>query len=360
MTYAIDARWMSGPLRGMGKFAHTLIEPIRDQVILLHPDRVAIQSRVSRLANSLPPYWEQTTLPRLCRELGVETLICPYNTAPLRLPQNVKLILVVHDLIFLERWRKLPPSGPLYQTLGRIYRRQVVPRIIARADRIITVSKFTRDEILQRFQLRSAIEVIPNSVPDDWFIDKPLPLDERRPEILTVTGFSASKNLAGLFRAYALFASNLAPLHLPVPMLRVVGIADRMHHRVQAIARAHGIAPFVTLESYLSPDTLRDLYRHASLFISASLYEGFGIPIIESMASGTPVLCSKTTSQPELLDGHGWYFEPRDPRDIARSLTAAWQNTALRNRFAREGLARARRYSRRTISGRILDFWNKH
>lgn len=361
MTIAIDARWMIGRYRGMGRFAHSLIDPIRNKTLHLVPKGYAVNydnldGVVSRGA-ALFPYWEQHVLPRLCKQLGVETLICPYNTGPIRLPRHTRLILVVHDLIYLQSWLKLPPSASLYQTLGRTYRRLVVPHVIRRADTIVTVSEYSRSEIRDRFNLpESRIKLIPNSVSDDWFTQQPMDIDARAPSILTVTGNSSSKNLNTFFRAFSLFTLRL-PRGENIPMLRVVGIKDHQRNHVFRLADRHRIRGSIRIEPFLEPAQLRELYRNSSLFVLPSLFEGFGIPIAEAMASGTPVACSNSTSMPEILQGAGWLFDPRSPTSIAEVLLHAWSNREERQRRAAYGLCRAQRYRQSAVSREIIQFW---
>ena len=99
----------------------------------------------------------------------VDTFIAPYNTAPLHLPPDVRLVLIVHNLIVLE---PAPLSRSIYQNIGRLYRRLVVPRAVQKAETILTVSEYTKTQIVQRFGIRpEMIRVIPCSLGPEWFDD---------------------------------------------------------------------------------------------------------------------------------------------------------------------------------------------
>lgn len=358
MTLAVDARWMVGQYRGMGRYAHALIEPIASEVQALLPSSYpkAIYSTV-QAGSSFFPYWEQAVLPRLCTEHGISELLCPYNTAPLHLPSSTQLTLVVHDLIYLEPWSRLPPSVSAYQTLGRIYRRWVVPRVAGRAARLVTVSEYTRDQISKCFSIpKQNIHVIPSSLEDGWYVDAPLPWTQRQPYLLAVAGEAPSKNLPSLIRAFAAFRRS-ADKAAAESQLRIVGIKPVHQPHFQRIADAAGVGPWTVFESFVDEPTLQRLYREAWLFVMPSLYEGFGLPLVESMASGTPVVCSNTTSLPEVVGDAAWLFDPRDVDDMAAQLQAAWVDQRGRSERAKRGLARAQQYRRSVVAKAIAAFW---
>jgi len=210
MNLGVDARWMVGQYRGMGRYAHALLEPVSSSVKALLPSTAmdSIYPNIKQ-GSSFFPLWEQVTLPKLCSENSITDLLCPYNTAPLHLGKSTRLILVVHDLIYLESWRNLPPSVSAYQTLGRIYRRALVPRVIRNAHRLVTVSEFTKQQICHSFSIPDKyVTVIPNMLDDDWYAQAPLPVAEKHPYILAVSGEAPSKNLDRLIQSFSRFKKD--------------------------------------------------------------------------------------------------------------------------------------------------------
>lgn len=355
---AVDARWMVGNYRGMGRYARTLVEPVAQEIAALLPLGSPPAPYLSILkGNNFFPWWEQVTLPRLCAEYRVKKLLCPYNSAPIRLSPSTEMLLVVHDLIYMEPWSNLGLSVSAYQTLGRIYRRYIVPCAIGRASHLITVSEYTRNQLSEKFSIsKDAISIIPNSLGEDWYLNEPLSLECRSPYLLTVTGEAPSKNLGALIRSFSKFRDHLGP-QAKDTSLRVVGISPSYQPHFKMLAVSMGIGDYVNFEPFLDESELRNLYRKAWLFVMPSLYEGFGIPLLEAMASGTPVACSNTTSLPEVVGDAGWLFNPHDLNDIAEKLFYAWTDANSRSERCFLGLARAQQYRISNVRPLIHNFW---
>lgn len=352
----VDVSWMLGQYRGMGRFGRQLTTAVSEQVVALAPQGVSTAewSCVSR-GRSFFPWWEQVELPRLCASENLDYLLCPYNTGPVRSLGSTRTIAVVHDLIFMEPWSTLPPSRSLYQVLGRVYRRTVVPAFVSRADMIITVSHYSKSRLVEAFGLpEGAIDVIPNAIPDDWFRD-PVPLSNRARYIFTVAGEQPSKNVHRLLRAFAMTGLGIDE----GAELRIAGVKSSRHKDFVRQCRALNIEQHVTFLDFVSEDTLVELYRNARAFVFASTFEGFGIPILEAMASGTPIACSNTTSMPEVVGPHGVLFDPYEVEQIADSLCLVWSDDAERDAQAKLAMLRAQDFSQSAVADQISSFWKR-
>ncbi|MDR0241789.1 MAG: glycosyltransferase family 4 protein [Burkholderia sp.] len=354
MKLGVDISWMVGNYRGMGRFARQLVAPVNASILGLAPSGVtATEWPCVSDGRGFFPWWEQIELPRLCREQKLDYLLCPYNTGPLRSTGNTRLIAVVHDLIFLESWRALPPSRSLYQTAGRVYRRHVVPRLARRADVVLTISRFTQRELVEKLGLRQDdVQVIPCSIPDDWFAP-PVSQADRLPYLFTVAGEAPSKNVDRLLQAFALARPALGE----DARLRIAGIKSDHHAYFLQRAEALGLSGFVELLGYVSREELRRQYRQARAFIFASLFEGFGIPLLEAMASGTPLACSNTTSMPEIVGECGLQFDPCSVEDMAEQIRRIWTDDARFEVAVSDGMDRARTFSESAVGPAIQDFW---
>src|SRR6266550_7920111 len=169
MRIGIDAHFASYELRGIGKYVVQLVSGLMmadgtHEYVIYGDPRMFPQPNGRgnvkfRNPGSLPyPVWEQAVLPRWVRQDGVELLHCPSNTAPVALAKQVKLIITVHDVMYLLPGSVLTPSKVFRQRFGNFYRRLVVPRVAGRADRIIAVSKFSKREITEH------LRIVPNRI----------------------------------------------------------------------------------------------------------------------------------------------------------------------------------------------------
>lgn len=351
--YAIDVRWMIGNVRGMGRYAQQLIAPIKDKCIGLAPRGIQKQDlpTISQ-GKSFFPYWEQIVMPKLAVERA-DVLICPYNTGPLIKPEGVKLVVVVHDLIFMRTLKELPASVSLYQTLGRFYRRLVVPRVLKQADILLTVSEFTKREIQERYNIGKDICVIPNAISSHWLEEKRLLIADRGNYIFTVAGEAPSKNVVRLIKAF-----SLAKKSLPTNMaLKIAGIKPEHHAGFIKEAIACGVESSIDFLGFISESELKKLYRQARLFVFASLFEGFGIPLIEAMASGTPICCSNSTSLPEVIGECGILFDPLKIHEIAEAMTCLALDDDKSERLINEGRKRVKLYTEDRVNNLFAQFW---
>lgn len=357
LSCLVDARWMTGKVRGMGRYAAQLITPIRSQCVFATSATYEgdLPGQVISCGNSFFPLWEQKTLPKISNHNSPLWMLCPYNTAPIT-PISAKLILVVHDLIFLEPWSRLPPSVSLYQNLGRLYRRFIVPRAIGRAEVLLTVSNYTKQVLIDRYGIGAErIKVIPNSLDDSWFDLPEIPLNERDNYLLSVVGEAPSKNVKRLLSAFALYAKRVEnPLRL-----KLVGISVEKHADFLKVCERLNIKRLVEFVGYIDDAELKAHYCRARAFIFPSLYEGFGIPLLESMATKVPIACSNTTSLPEVVGDSAIQFDPRDVNAIADSIVRISIDDPLRQILVDRGFKQVQKYRLLRISSLFEEFWTE-
>jgi glycosyltransferase involved in cell wall biosynthesis len=311
-----------------------------------HSDRPLIQGGLSRYQ-----LWQQISLPYLLHKWGADFFLAPYNTAPLLLPKRTRLILVLHDLILLERFDV--PS--FRQRLNNEYRRYLIPKAVSRAQIVLTVSSYSKQRITKRFP-SARVEVIPCSIPPAWFVEgKVRGLDERENCILAVTGDVPHKNPNGALDGYAAYVARLD--RSTAPRLRLVGLADSavaFRRRAEALQ----IADLVNIEPYLTESQLQDLYRRSRAVLVPSLLEGFGIPVLEAMASGTPVVASNATSLPEVGGPAAAYFNPRDMADMAATLSRVLGSPTKQQEMIELGLSQAERFHPDVVGRQVRTFWD--
>ena len=269
--------------------------------------------------------WEQAALPLLAR--GSALIFSPANLAPLAAGR--RNVVLIHDVAALRR-----PEA--YGRVYRSYQRRLLPAIARRAGRVVTVSEFSRAEIAELLGVPpERIEVVPNGV-DERFSPgaAPGPAAERfrleRPYVLTVGTASVRKNVGALEEA----ARRLDELGMEL----VAAGSERGY--------LHGERPPAGIRrlGYVDDPLLPGLYAGARALAMPSLHEGFGLPCLEAMASGVPVVAARRGALPEICGDAALLVEP-EPGELAGALVAAACDEDVRARLGAAGLARAAEFS---------------
>jgi glycosyltransferase involved in cell wall biosynthesis len=291
--------------------------------------------------------WQQASLPRLLKPWRPDVFLAPYNTAPLLLPRRTRLVLVLHDLILLQSFG----ATAIRARIVNSYRRRLIPLSVARSSYVLTVSEFSRDRILEHFP-KAPVVVIPCTIPDSWFV-KPRNPQRRDNYILLVTAPPPHKNTARALRAYARYVSMAGA---GAAKLRIVGLAGA-GESFPAMVHELRLNEKVVFEPFVSTATLQSLYRRAKAVLVPSLLEGFGIPVLEGMASGTPVITSRSSSLAEVGGEAVQYFDPLDESSIAASIFALSENPALSIEKVRMGHMQAAKFHPRIVHRKVDEFW---
>jgi glycosyltransferase involved in cell wall biosynthesis len=297
-------------------------------------------------------FWQQISLSRLLFSRKPDVFVAPFNTAPLLIPKPTKLILVVHDLITFQKY---PNVGRRFRLLLG-YWSALTSASIRQSFLVITVSQYSRQEILRRFP-KAQVKVLPNTIEESWYVrNDAVPLRDRANYILVVSAMSPHKNLDRGLQAYARYAQQAGKVAAD---LKVVGISKSNADRLDARVRALGLRDRVHFLPYLSVIELQQIYRNAKALFLPSLMEGFGIPLLEAMASGTPVISSSSTSLPEVGGNAPRYFDPHNVTDISSALVAVLADDKMQAEMAERGLARAEIYHPSAVREQIERFWNE-
>ena len=303
------------------------------------------------------PTWEQISLPKAVRETNVDLLHCTSNTAPIHC--KVPLILTLHDIIFLEPRDKRNRS--LYQNMGWFYRRMVVPRILKKCKRIITVSKFEKNNIIQKLGLPDKqIAMIYNGY-NDWF----RPMDdedcvfakymEERGYLFFLGNTDPKKNTERTLVAYSKYLERST-----VKRKLLMADLDRQYLD-DIISRNHieNIRQMIEMPGYIVNSDLPYVYSGAFAFLYTSLRESFGIPLLEAMACGTPVVTSNTSSMPEIAGEDAILINPESADDICEQLLRLENDKAFYEQQVKVGLQRSTLFSWRNTAEQLLELYEK-
>jgi glycosyltransferase involved in cell wall biosynthesis len=290
-------------------------------------------------------YWEQIVLPRLVRESQVDLLHMPANRACWRAP--VPQVVTVHDtmeLRFLSRNMGMP-AGAGVRLRAWVWRRCAYVWLnyrfaIRRSAAIVTVSRNSAQDIIRQLRVGSPlVTAIHHGVPQE-FAPSALFLRERR-FCLMLGGDSFQKNPEGAFAAWALVPEGLRARY---PLI-VAGFAGQSDSPLLKAIQHHGLGESVRVHGWMSDTDIARLFREAAVFLFVSRYEGFGFPVLQAMASGTPVVCSDSSSLPEIAGGAAWFAPPEEPERIAQGLVTLLTDDGEWCKYRRGGLAQAARFT---------------
>jgi glycosyltransferase involved in cell wall biosynthesis len=279
-----------------------------------------------------------------------------HATEHLLLPlRGVPTVLTVHDLIF----RHLPQY---HKRLNRWYLNLALPHYCQRANHIIAVSEYTRQDLITSYGLSpKKITVIleaadPRFMPQTEASIKTMRAQYGLPEryLLFVSTLEPRKNLTRLLAAWEpLYAASDAP-----PLV-IAGKRGWLYDEFFAALERSPSKSGVLLPGYIADEDLPALYAGAEVFLFPSLYEGFGLPVLEAMACGTPVICSNSSSLPEVAGDAAVLVDPYDTEALRASLSQVLQSSSLQETMRIEGLAQAARFSWDRTARETLSVYRK-
>lgn len=301
--------------------------------------------------------WEQFRLPQAVRKAGIDFLHCTCNTAPVKCP--VPLLLTLHDIIYLE---KVDFKGTAYQNFGNLYRRFVVPKVVEESKVVITVSDFERQTILEKLKLPDEkVKVVYNAVNkrfNDNFLKEEIIAFKNKhnlPEnfLLFLGNTAPKKNTHNVIKSYADYCRQSKDI---VPLV----ILDYDKVLVEEMLSKIGASSFfkyIIFPGYVSPLEMPLMYSASTLFLYPSLRESFGLPILEAMGCGAPVITSNTSSMPEVAADAALLIDPLKPQEITESIISILSNNELRNSYKQKGKIRADQFTWEASAKELLSIY---
>ncbi len=326
MNIYVNGRFRAHRVTGVQRVAHEITRRLANQVEVCQPKR--------KLSGWQGHLWEQTTLPRQCRQ-GV--LWSPCASGPIH---GARQVVTFHDLFAVD-------SPEWYQKAYASWYGYSLRKLARTAKHIIAVSEYTKGRIMACFGVDPAkITVIHNGVDAAWFnatreaapaARSALQLPSAR-YLLSVGSLEPRKNLKTLLKAWKNLVSEL-PSDL---WLVISGACDQNVYRDAGL---NELPPRVFLTGYVPDESLPGLYAGSLGFIYPSLAEGFGLPPLEAMACGIPVLTSNTTALPEVCGTAALYFNPADANDLSRSIQLLVREPSLQQKLSCLGRDQAARFN---------------
>lgn len=360
LRIAIDARMISpGSMHGIARYAFELLGYMRKATsdeffIIVNPSSPLEQlswpshmhlTTVHGSWMSLSQQWE---LPRLLRSIKADLFHATSFMAPLACP--CRLVMTIHDLNHMV----LPQ---FYTPFHQFYYQIFVRSCIRRSDYILTVSNFSKDEIVRNLAIApEKVFVTYNGVADTYrpitdpeklaYIRDLYELPERF--ILCVSNNKPHKNVHQLVRAYC--HSNIEmPLVLACPV----------DQAIIRIAESYNKKHLIYFSKFIDEEHLPSVYSMTHLFVYPSIYEGFGLPPLEALSCGAPLVVARSSSLPEVVGDNAIFTNPFDYQDIARSLELGVRDEPLRQKLRALGVQHAKRFSWQAMADETMEIYRK-
>jgi glycosyltransferase involved in cell wall biosynthesis len=367
MRIAIDARKLRD--YGIGTYVRNLIRELaridsttRYSVLCREQDCEVVRDlgpNFHAVTESAGAYsiGEQFAVPLDLRREHADLFHAPHYVLPPLTP--CRSIVTIHDCIHLRFPQYLP------NRLAYAYAKASMWAAAHRAARVITVSEASKRDILSYFNIpESRVEVIYNAI-DERFWREP-PADEmdrvreryqlNAPFVLYTGTIKPHKNLERLIEAFNMLRQ--APFLKHVQLL-IIGDEISKYAALRRTVHRYKLHKHVRFFGFVSDRTLAALYRLADVFVFPSLYEGFGLPPLEAMASGTPVITSNVSSLPEVVGEAALMIDPYDPEAIAGAMRRVLTDASLRSELRTRGLDRARSFSWERSIRRVRDIYDE-
>lgn len=356
MNIGIDARaavWYRGT--GIGTYTYQLIhnislyDKLNEYLLFLPNENITGISPGENINIKLisedrrDNFWEEVDIPNILTNKEIDTYLVPQNGIGLPRDKNCPFAITLHDVI---PYRMPETVGPSYLNLFT----KEVPSIIENCDSIVTVSNFSKMDIHKEFSYPlDKIHVTHLAAEEIYYPrNKSLCKDHiknvygiEKDFLLYIGGFSPRKNILGLIEAYSCLPSKIRE-NLS---LVILGKKGRSYYTYRDKAHKLGLKGQVIFPGYVPVNELPLFYNACKVFCYPSFYEGFGLPPLEAMACGAPVISSCLTSMPEVLQDAAIYIDPYDPNDIKEKLLSLLENDTLRSNVSFKGLLHSANYS---------------
>lgn len=297
----------------------------------------------------LPGYtyfdWEQFSFPKAVKKENLSFVHSTCNTSALDL--SVPLLLTLHDIIYLE---ELNFKGTTYQNFGNIYRKIIVPKIVKKSKFIITVSQFEKNTIIEKLKVpEDKIKVVYNAINPKFnnnYSEKITEVFQKKynlPDrfILFLGNTASKKNTKNVINAYVKYCRDVSS---NIPLVILDYDAELVKSELRENNDLDLFKNFI-FPGFISSDEMPLIYNSALLFLYPSLRESFGLPILEAMGCGTPVISSSTSSMPEVGGNAAIYVNPYSPIDIAEKINLILSDNQLQKKMSLKGITRASEFN---------------
>lgn len=370
MRIGIDgraAKWYRGT--GIGTYTYQLInclnkiDRINNYTVFMPEDcRTEMKIKKNFKINDIEDnkkdnFWDEVNTPNILRNEQVQLYHIPQNGVGLSSIKNCKFVITLHDVI---PYRMPETVSERYLKLFSEY----IPKVIPKCDGIITVSNFSKSDIIKAFDFpKDKIYVTPLASEDiykplDKYISRYIAKKYYSIDgdfILYVGGFSPRKNIIGTIKSF----SKLVSLYQKPISLVIAGNKGKSYSLYRKCAEKLGIQDRVIFPGFISIKHLPYIYNASKLFVYPSFYEGFGLPTIEAMACGIPVITSNRTSIPEVVGDAALLIDPDNHDELCSAMFNILSDEQLYSRLVKSGISRSSQFSWKKTAEQTLNIYGK-
>jgi glycosyltransferase involved in cell wall biosynthesis len=337
------------------------VKPDEDNTVLQETSNF----KIIQLEGGSYPMWEQIALPKAAKKYGCEILHCTSNTAPIF--TDIPLITILHDIIYMESsyYKILTGSATPYQKFGNAYRKLIVPWVVKKSDKIVTVSHFEKNRIGEFFGMKDdkRLTAIYNGVGTHF---KPITDEAELKRVkekyhlpdhffFFLGNTDPKKNTIGTLKAFSDFLKQsksdykLVMLDYDTAELEklVIEIGDK------------DLIKNIVLTGYVINTDLPAIYSLCTIFLYPSLRESFGIPMLEAMGCGVPVITSNTSSMPEVAGDAAHIINPYNPEEITQGMIKILADAAYYDALCKKGIERNKLFSWKNMAEQVLELYNE-
>jgi len=337
------------------------VKPDEDTSALSETDNF----QIVQLEGGLYPFWEQMNLAKAAKAHGCDMLHCTSNTAPIF--SDIPIITTLHDIIYLEKsyLQILRSSATTYQKFGNVYRKMIVPRVMKKSDIVITVSNFEKGRISDFFGLKDdqKLEAVYNGVGEHFkVVTDELELNRVKEKyslpdkyFFFLGNTDPKKNTKGTLKAYSDF---LKESNAAIKLVMLDYDLTELKKLLEEIG-APELIDQIVLTGYVKNTDLPAIYSLCEIFLYPSLRESFGIPILEAMSCGVPVITSNTSSMPEVSGRAAYLVDPYQPEQITEGIINILDSTSLKQQLINDGLAQSEKFSWEAMARQVLDLYKE-
>ena len=343
------------------------VKPDEDKDALKETENV----KIVELEGGSYPTWEQFALPKAAKKEGCQILHCTSNTAPVN--PGMPLVVTLHDIIYMEKLHLFKKSGGTwYQKFGNVYRRLIVPKVLKKSDKIITVSNFEKNRIREFFGFDENDErliAIYNGVSEHFRKIRSKKELERVKELYKLPdkyffflgNTDPKKNTPGVLKAFSDYLKKTNDEDMYLVML---DYEKEALNKILKDINAPELIDKIHLTGYVVNTDLPAIYNLCEIFLYPSLRESFGIPMLEAMRCGAPVITSNTSSMPEVSGNAALIIDPFKPEEITDAIIKILNDEDLKKNLIKKGYAQAKKFSWENMAKNVIDVYkdvfNKH